>query len=420
MKFDTSHMRYLTADDWKVLQGVEIGARSHELVPTHMIHKEGGMRAPSATNRAIGDLAKLNLVSRLRNAKYDGFRLTYAGYDYLALKSLLNRDSVYSVGNSIGVGKESDIYQVSDNHGTAKALKIHRLGRTSFKTVKNNRDYLRNNQYSSSWMFLSRLAAEKEYQFMTVLYNNGFNVPTPYDQSRHMVLMEKIDGYCMKHMKNYSDYKSLYSELMKFIVKLANHGLIHCDFNEFNLIILNNPQPDEPVFIVIDFPQCVSIDHPDAKSYFDRDVEGVRAFFEKKFRYRPEHDPTFLDTEGYGEGFRYAYPNFARDVTRIAKLDEEVRASGYKKKMTGRARDNDDLEAAFAKMRVNAPEELSEVEDDDDDEDEDDEDYDSDEYDELEQEEEEDLTEENEKIIEALKQGRELKMDKMGNYIWEE
>lgn len=37
----------------------------------------------------------------------DGYRLTYGGYDYLAMRALSKRDSMYSVGNQIGVGKES-------------------------------------------------------------------------------------------------------------------------------------------------------------------------------------------------------------------------------------------------------------------------------------------------------------------------
>lgn len=37
----------------------------------------------------------------------EGYRLTFSGYDYLALKALTSRGSVHSVGNQIGVGKES-------------------------------------------------------------------------------------------------------------------------------------------------------------------------------------------------------------------------------------------------------------------------------------------------------------------------
>ena len=428
MKLDTSHMRYLTSDDFRVLQAIELGSRNHELVPTQMIHSIGGLKSPSATNRAIGDIAKLKLISRLRNAKYDGFRLSYNGYDYLALKSMLNRNTLYSVGTTIGVGKESDIYSVSDPEGVQKVLKIHRLGRTSFKTVKNNRDYLKNKQ-TSNWMYLSRLAAAKEYQFMEVLYNNGFNVPQPFDYSRHCVMMEWIKGIPMKHLRQHKNYKKLYSDLMGFIVRLAKAGLIHCDFNEFNILIRDDTDGHEFDFVVIDFPQCVSIEHPDAKEYFDRDVQGIRDFFSKKFRYNPQHDPTMFDTDGYGDGYKYAYPNFKRDVIREKSLDVEVQASGYAKKKTGN-REDKDLEKAVLGMRIKVDEDddLSEIDDDEDvatEGEEEDEEEDEEEEEELFEDEEEfdeqAEAEENEKIIEALSKGdKKLKMDKLGNYILDE
>lgn len=39
----------------------------------------------------------------------EGYRLTIAGYDYLALKALAARESIHSLGNQIGVGKESGV-----------------------------------------------------------------------------------------------------------------------------------------------------------------------------------------------------------------------------------------------------------------------------------------------------------------------
>ena len=52
----------------------------------------------------------------------------------------------------------------------------------------------------------------------------------------------------------------MYSALMQIIVELANNGVVHGDFNEFNLMIT---QDDKPV--VIDFPQLVSTSHKNAK-----------------------------------------------------------------------------------------------------------------------------------------------------------
>lgn len=46
-------------------------------------------------------------------ARYDGYRLTPLGYDFLALKALLARGAITAVGRQIGVGKESDVFEVS-------------------------------------------------------------------------------------------------------------------------------------------------------------------------------------------------------------------------------------------------------------------------------------------------------------------
>lgn len=56
----------------------------------------------------------------------DGYRLTNMGYDYLALKVLSSREVIGSVGSQIGVGKESDIYVVTDTLGNPLCMKLHR------------------------------------------------------------------------------------------------------------------------------------------------------------------------------------------------------------------------------------------------------------------------------------------------------
>ena len=420
----------MTADDFKVLQATEQGSRNHEIVPTTLIHQLSGMRAQSGTNRSISDLAKLKLISKVRNAKYDGYRLTYNGIDYLALHSMLNRNTVYSIGGSIGVGKESDIYKVSDKNGTEKVMKMHRLGRTSFTTVRNNRDYLKKNSKNGvNWMVLSRLAAQKEYQFITLLYAKGFNVPEPFDNSRHVIIMELIRGFPMRRLRKHKNLPLLYTNLMKFIVKLGCSGLIHCDYNEFNIMIkdedhIDPNDPEELGFVVIDFPQSISIQHKDAEFYFKRDVDCIRRFFKKKLKYEPKDDPTMLDTDGFGEGYRYAYPDFNRDITRTDNLDELVQASGFSKKHPG----DRDLEDAMEEMRNTdeadeaAQEENSDAENSDEEDESDDDEY---YYSESEESDDEDdvnsLDEENERIIEALSSGvGNLKMDKMGNYILED
>lgn len=53
----------------------------------------------------------------------------------------------------------------------------------------------------------------------------------------------------------------LYSTLMDIIVRFARAGLIHGDYNEFNILICR--ESGEPV--VIDFPQMVSTSHENAE-----------------------------------------------------------------------------------------------------------------------------------------------------------
>lgn len=50
----------------------------------------------------------LTRVERIPTRHADeGYRLTYGGYDFLACRTFAKRDTIYSVGNQIGTGKES-------------------------------------------------------------------------------------------------------------------------------------------------------------------------------------------------------------------------------------------------------------------------------------------------------------------------
>lgn len=310
VNLNTASMRYLTPDDFRVLTAVEMGSKNHEVVPTTLISSIAGLRGGSGgpVNRCISNLAKNKLIAKMKNMTYDGYRLTGMGADYLALKAFSNRSSIHAVGNQIGVGKESDVYVVADQDGKQSVLKLHRLGRTSFKSVKNNRDYLKNRK-SASWLYMSRLSAMREYAFMKVLHANGFPVPIPIDQARHCVVMEFIDAYPLRMIENVLDPEKLYHDLMDLIVRLAESGLIHGDFNEFNILVHESGQP-----VLIDFPQMVSIDHEDAERYFDRDVDCLVTYFSRKHGYVDKRRPKF------------------HDVVRKAELDKEVQASGFTKK----------------------------------------------------------------------------------------
>ncbi|XP_026674740.1 serine/threonine-protein kinase rio2 isoform X2 [Ceratina calcarata] len=308
-KLNVTILRYLTRDDFRVLTAIEMGTKNHELVPASLAARIANLRY-GGVHKLMKELCKHRLLSYERGKHYDGYRLTNAGYDYLALKVLAQRGTVASLGNQIGVGKESNIYVVADEEGNAPTcLKLHRLGRTCFRNIKGKRDYHRHRK-SASWLYLSRISATREFAYMKALFDRGFPVPKPIDLNRHCVVMELIEGGPLCGVYEVEDVESLYDELMNLIVKLGNHGVIHGDLNEFNVMITNSGRP-----ILIDFPQMISTEHADAKMYFERDVNCVRDFFKRRFAYESELYPTF------------------DDVSREDCIDVEIKASGLTKQM---------------------------------------------------------------------------------------
>ncbi|KAG6336937.1 hypothetical protein ID866_2131 [Astraeus odoratus] len=277
---------------------VEIGSKNHEVVPTPLIVQISGLRN-GGVNKLLGSLAKRNLVARVQNTKFDeraddGYRLTYGGYDYLAMH----------------------VYIVADAEGNELVLKLHRLGRISFRSIKEKRDYL-GKRKSASWMYMSRLAAQKEWAFMKVLHDHNFPVPKPVDQARHCILMEAIDAYPLRQIADIPSPGKLYSTLMDIIVRFARAGLIHGDYNEFNILICR----DSGKPVVIDFPQMVSTSHENAEWYFNRDVECIRTFFRRRFKYESTLYPRFKSIRNGKDEEGGAF-----------QLDVVVAASGFAKK----------------------------------------------------------------------------------------
>ncbi len=126
----------------------------------------------------------------------------------------MKRGHIKSIGIKIGVGKESDIYLCHNNEGETVVVKFARLGRTSFRTVKDNRDYLKGRS-NYSWLYLSRIASLKEYAFMKALYNHGFPTPVPIDSSRHAIVMSHIKGYPLTQIKELGHPKQVYETLLE-------------------------------------------------------------------------------------------------------------------------------------------------------------------------------------------------------------
>ncbi|PIA48504.1 hypothetical protein AQUCO_01400824v1 [Aquilegia coerulea] len=331
MKFDVNVLQYLSKDDFRVLTAVELGMKTHEIVPADRVDQLARLKR-GGCYKVLKNLLRHKLVHH-DSTKYDGFRLTNLGYDFLAIKALVNRGVFVSVGRQLGVGKESVIFEVGTEDGTILAIKLHRLGKTSFRAVKSKRDYVENRTHFN-WLYLSRLAAKKEYAFMKKLGEEGFPVPNAVDWNRHCVVMSLVPGYPLVQVKEIQNHDVVFETIISQIIHMAEVGLIHCDFNEFNIMIDDNEK-----VTMIDFPQIVSTSHRNAEMYFDRDVECIIKFFRKRPSFSSIEKSSDYDKVLAASGFTRKDQEEIEKITQTNELNSE---SGNDSEATDESESSDD------------------------------------------------------------------------------
>lgn len=80
-----------------------MGMKNHEFVPAKLIHSIANLKTGNAY-KIIKQLLKLKFICHV-SKKYDGYKLNYLGYDYLALQTFMKRGIIKSVVGKLGVGK---------------------------------------------------------------------------------------------------------------------------------------------------------------------------------------------------------------------------------------------------------------------------------------------------------------------------
>jgi RIO kinase 2 len=183
---------------------------------------------------------------------------------------------ILSFGQTLGVGKEADVYDALSPSGRRIAVKFHRLGRISFQQTRRKRGYSREH---TTWLFQSHVAAEREFQAMKLVYENGVAVPEPISHNRHVIAMGMIEGAQLSKYKDIGKAEKVLREILRNVRKtyLKAH-LIHADLSEYNIIL----KPDGHI-IIIDWPQATKTDHANAAELLERDLKNVLAYFGRKF-----------------------------------------------------------------------------------------------------------------------------------------
>jgi RIO kinase 2 len=264
----------LEVEDFRILNIVEAAMSKREFVPREQVQRF----AKVPMDRVDFVLKKLNRLGLVYHNKgsHVGYALNYAGYDCLAINAFVKSGVISSFGQTIGVGKEADVYTALSPEGETVAVKFHRLGRISFRQTRRKRGYIREH---SSWLFQSHLAAEKEFQALQLVYKHKVSVPKPLSYSRHAIVMGILEGGELSKWRRIINPKGVLKEVLRNIRKayLKAH-IIHGDLSEYNIIL----QSDMHV-LIIDWPQHVLADHLNAAELLQRDIQNVLTFFNRRF-----------------------------------------------------------------------------------------------------------------------------------------
>ncbi len=116
--------RELESEDFRILNIIESAMSKREFVPIEQIQKYAKLPM-DRIEFTLGRLNKLGLIYRIKGA-YVGHTLNYAGYDCLAINTLVKAGVIDSFGQSLGVGKEADVYDALSPDGKRIAVSTRR------------------------------------------------------------------------------------------------------------------------------------------------------------------------------------------------------------------------------------------------------------------------------------------------------
>lgn len=269
--------RQLESEDFRILHIIEAAMSKREFVPVAQIQKYAKVPI-DRIQFTLSKLNKLGLTYQVKGA-YVGHTLNYAGYDCLAINNLVRAGIIESFGQSLGVGKEADVYDALSPTGKRVAIKFHRLGRISFRQTRRKRGYS-NTREHATWLFQSHLAAEKEFEAMQLVYKNGVSVPEPISQNRHVIAMGMIEGDQLSKYTEIPNPLKILKEIFRNVRKAyLKAKVIHGDLSEYNVIL----KPDGHI-LIIDWPQYVKTDQVNASELLERDLLNLVTFFKRRFK----------------------------------------------------------------------------------------------------------------------------------------
>jgi RIO kinase 1 len=197
-----------------------------------------------------------------------------------ALYEFMNKFSIDYIDFPISSGKESVVFKAYSK-GKPVVIKVYKMSTLKFANIGMyiEGDY----RFAKEKLERSRIVyiwAKKEYTNLKALNENNIPAPKAMGFHKNLLLMSYI-GTKQKVaplLHNISgDFSELYDQVSDGMVRMYNDArIIHADLSEYNILYYRKKA------YFIDLGQAVSVKHPSADFFLDRDIKNIVNFFTKK------------------------------------------------------------------------------------------------------------------------------------------
>ncbi len=179
----------------------------------------------------------------------------------------------------ISLGKEANVFRAVTRNGEERAIKVYRVETSDFKHMY---DYIEGDprfpNVNKKKRKLIEAWCQKEFKNLSLAKKAGVSCPKPYAFSGNVLVMQYIgDKEPAPLIKdiNLDDPEKAARLVVGDMRKMYKANLVHSDLSEFNLLYWKKKP------WLIDFAQGVSLGHPKAMEFLERDARNISRYFSK-------------------------------------------------------------------------------------------------------------------------------------------
>lgn len=203
----------------------------------------------------------------------------------MTIYELMRKKVINRMNGVISSGKEARVYLAYTFKGNEVAVKIYLTATAEFR--KGIMKYITGDPrfpaIPSDIRKLIYLWTRKEYRNLKKMYDAGVSVPKPIYALNNVLVMEFIGRNGVRypllkeiwHELSKEELEKIYEQVIDNLNKIVCKAkLVHADLSEFNIMV-----KDDLSIVIIDVSQAVSLEHPNALDFLERDIRNIYRFF---------------------------------------------------------------------------------------------------------------------------------------------